>query len=61
VWREVGKLPWSMSSTSVGYKSNKLEAGKLQVVPGACLAGEADFECVVVPEAWASSHLFVGA
>ena len=35
-----------MPSTNVGYKSNKLEAGKLQIILGACLACEADFERV---------------
>ena len=37
-----------MPSTNVGYKSNKLEARKLQIVLGACLACEADFERVAV-------------
>jgi hypothetical protein len=37
-----------MPSTNVGYKSNKLEAGKLQIILGACLACEADCERVGV-------------
>jgi hypothetical protein len=38
-----------MPSTGPGYKSNKLEARKLQIVLGACLAWEADFERMAVP------------